>query len=387
MRGDGNPGTRGSGTQTPDRERVLITGGAGFIGTNLADRILRDGRDVVIFDNLSRAGVETNLEWLLQRHGSRVHVIIGDVRDLDTVRRAVTGVSQVFHFAAQVAVTTSIVDPKHDFEVNAHGTLHVLLALRELRDPPSIVFTSTNKVYGALDDVDLGVVSGRYEPTDTQIRARGLDESRPLDFHSPYGCSKGAADQYVLDFARTLGVPGVVFRMSCIYGPHQFGTEDQGWVAHFLIRALAGEPLTIYGDGCQVRDVLFIDDLVEAFLLAQNRMAEVAGQAFNIGGGPQCTTSLLELMQLIERVTGVRPSYAHADCRPGDQRYYVSDPTKFRAATGWWPTVGLETGLGMLQEWLGATGSNIAAQLQPRRTRWIAPVRKVSTVVSVAGDA
>jgi len=387
MMGNGNGRSRRNGAKGTGHERVLITGGAGFIGTNLADRIVGEGRKVVILDNLSRAGVEQNLEWLLQRHGSRIEVITGDVRDMDTVRRAVTGVSQVFHFAAQVAVTTSIIDPQHDFEVNARGTLNLLLALREMPNPASVVYTSTNKVYGALDDVGLEIADGRYQPLDARIRARGLDESRPLDFHSPYGCSKGTADQYVIDFARTLGIPGVVFRMSCIYGPHQFGTEDQGWVAHFLIRALAGDPLTIYGDGRQVRDVLFVEDLVDAFLLAQQHMPKIAGEAFNIGGGPQCTTSLLELMERIEQVTGARPSYTHAESRPGDQRYYVSDPSKFQAATGWWPKVGLDAGLGALHDWLTGSSATLPRRVASRRTSWVARRPEAAPVVTVTGDA
>jgi CDP-paratose 2-epimerase len=203
-----------------------------------------------------------------------------------------------------------------------------------------------------LPDVKLRVNGDRYEPEDNALRASGIGEERPLDFHSPYGCSKGAADQYVIDYARTFGLPAVVFRMSCIYGPHQFGNEDQGWVAHFLIRALQGEPITLYGDGMQVRDILFVDDLVDAFLLAQAKMPKVTGQAFNIGGGPQNTMSLLQLLDLIERYSGERPRTRFGAWRPGDQRYYVSDVRKMAQATGWKPRVGVEEGVRRLYEWL-----------------------------------
>jgi CDP-paratose 2-epimerase len=218
----------------------LITGGAGFIATNVADRLLAEGGRVRLFDNLSRDGVEENLRWIARRYGDRVEFVRGDIRDEDAVRRVVRDVDQVFHFAAQVAVTTSLVDPFLDFEVNARGTLNLLEAIRALERPPSLLFTSTNKVYGDLDDVPLRRRRTRYEPADERLLHEGISERRSLDFHSPYGCSKGAAEQYVLDYARTFGLPATVFRMSCIYGPHQFGTEDQGWVAHFLIQALAG---------------------------------------------------------------------------------------------------------------------------------------------------
>jgi CDP-paratose 2-epimerase len=331
---------------------VLITGGAGFIGTNLADRLLRQGRRVIVFDNLSRRGVEKNAEWLSKQHGDRLQVEVGDTRDARAISRVARTVTQVFHFAAQVAVTTSLVDPVHDFEVNARGTLNLLEALRDRRDPPSLVFTSTNKVYGDLDDVDLDVIDSRYAPRDPHLRAYGVNETRCVSFHSPYGCSKGAADQYVLDYARTFRLPATVFRMSCIYGPHQCGTEDQGWVAHFLIQALKGKPITVYGDGLQVRDVLYVEDLVDAFLLAHAHIDVAAGEAFNIGGGPGNTTSLVELLDRIEALHGERPDVEFDAWRAADQRYYVSDTRKFRDATGWRPKADLARGLRALYEWL-----------------------------------
>jgi CDP-paratose 2-epimerase len=334
---------------------ALVTGGAGFVATNVADRLLSSGRPVIIFDNLSRAGVEQNLRWLKARHGRLVETMIADTRDMDAVRDAVSRASQIFHFAAQVAVTTSLVDPFTDFEINARGTLNVLEAMRALPDPPSLLFTSTNKVYGDLADVPLVRRDGRYEPKDRRLAACGIGEERPLDFHSPYGCSKGAADQYVLDYARTFGLRTAVFRMSCIYGPHQFGTEDQGWVAHFLIQAIDRAPITIYGDGCQVRDILFVEDLVDARLAAHGAIDDLAGEAFNIGGGPANTISLNELLAFIEQLTGSRPAAAFDSWRTADQRYYVSDVRRFHAATGWAPKVGVHQGIERLYNWLLAT--------------------------------
>ena len=332
--------------------RVLITGGAGFIGCNLADRLCMTGEGVRLFDNLSRIGVEQNVAWLREKHEDLVEVVVGDMRDASALAEAVQNVSAVFHFAAQVAVTSSLRSPIHDFEVNARGTLNLLEALRGLTDPPPLIFTSTNKVYGFLRDVKLQLRGDRYEPVESNKRAYGIDEEQSLDFYSPYGCSKGAADQYVLDHAQTFGLPAVVFRMSCIYGPHQFGTEDQGWVAHFLIQAMSGRPITIYGDGKQVRDILFIDDLVEAFLLARSRIKSIAGNAFNIGGGAVNATSLIELIDLIGVLEGEQSRLTFSSWRPGDQRYYVSNFSKFEKAVGWRPSVMMRTGVAQLHDWL-----------------------------------
>jgi CDP-paratose 2-epimerase len=335
------------------RERwALVTGGAGFIGSNLVDRLAREGRRVRILDNLSRPGVERNVEWLRQRHGEQIELLIADVRDEAALAPALRDVSTVFHFAAQVAVTTSLDSPRDDFSVNLEGTFRLLEAIRRGKLRPRLFFTSTNKVYGALPDVALRREASRYSPVPEEIRRHGVSEARPLDFHSPYGCSKGGADQYVLDYARTFGLETVVFRMSCIYGPRQFGTEDQGWVAFFLLRALAGEALTLYGDGRQVRDVLFVEDLVEAFLACERRLPEIAGQAFNVGGGPGNTVSLLELLDLIAELTGRRLEVEHAPWRVGDQRYYVSDTRRLRERTGWQPRVGVRAGVRQLLEWL-----------------------------------
>ncbi|MDA8173105.1 MAG: NAD-dependent epimerase/dehydratase family protein [Nitrospiraceae bacterium] len=336
---------------------VLITGGAGFIGSNLAEKFLSMGRQVHILDNLSRAGVERNLLRLKEKYGGLLGVDIADLRNFNSLRRAVSRAEAVFHLAAQVAVTTSLTDPAMDFEVNARGTLNLLEAVRSAaqvskRPAPPIIFTSTNKVYGALEDMRLAANGTRYLPESPEVLAFGVNEKRPLAFHSPYGCSKGAADQYVLDYAKTFGLTASVFRMSCIYGPHQMGTEDQGWVAHFLISAIEGRAITIYGDGKQVRDVLFVGDLVDAFLLGLKHIEKISGRAFNIGGGPGNSLSILEFLDLIEEVRGERPEVFFAGWRRADQKYFISDTRNFTRATGWAPRTDVITGVGRLHDWL-----------------------------------
>jgi CDP-paratose 2-epimerase len=331
---------------------VLVVGGAGFIGSNLAHHLLGTGQRVRIYDDLSRAGVDDNLRALQAEHGNRLEVCVADVRDREQLRAAVGDAAAVFHLAAQVAVTTSLLDPRNDLEVNLGGTFEVLEALRALRNPPPLVFTSTNKVYGSLHDVRLEASETRWSPADPAVARTGIDEARPLSFRSPYGCSKGAADQYVLDYAESFGLAAVVFRMSCIYGPRQRGNEDQGWIAHFLIRAITGREVTIYGDGRQVRDVLYVDDLVDALVRAWRGADDLRGRAFNIGGGPGQTLSLLELLDLIERLEGRRPQVRFEGWREGDQRYYVSNTTAFHGATGWRSRVGVGPGVETLHGWL-----------------------------------
>jgi CDP-paratose 2-epimerase len=343
------------------KPRTLITGGAGFVGTNLADQIASDGGRVIVFDNLSRAGVEDNLRWLTRRHGAAIDVEIADLRDADAVARAMAASDRVFHLAAQVAVTTSLDEPVRDATVNLNGTINLLEAARARPTPPTLLFTSTNKVYGGLDDVELGEQATRYEPLDPELRRHGVGESRPLRFCTPYGCSKGAADQYVLDYAHSYGLPTVVFRMSCIYGPHQCGNEDQGWVAHFVISACRGRPITVFGDGKQVRDVLYVDDLVDAFLRADAAIDHLAGQAFNIGGGAANCLSLIELIDLIAEQHGERPVVEFGPWRRGDQRYYVSDTAAFSAATGWGAHVSPAEGVSRLHAWLTAQPKVAAA--------------------------
>jgi CDP-paratose 2-epimerase len=363
------------------KDYVLITGGCGFVGTNLADRLMSEGHRVCVFDNLSRRGVERNLEWLRATHGDRLLVRQADTRDAAALREAVRGASQVFHFAAQVAVTTSLDDPISDFEVNARGTLNVLEAIRGSLHRPPLFFTSTNKVYGGLEDVEMHEEPLRYTPRVKQIAKHGISEERPLDFHSPYGCSKGTADQYVRDYARSYGLQTVVFRMSCIYGPHQFGTEDQGWVAHFLIRALNREPITIYGDGKQVRDILYVDDLVDAFLAAAEHIDACSGHAFNIGGGADNTISLRELLELIRQLDGRAPRVDWSAWRTGDQKYYVSDTARFRELTGWSPRMGAEEGIRRLREWL--IESRVPALVQHADER---PPLAAKSILNVARD-
>lgn len=333
-------------------QNVLITGGAGFIGSNLAQQVLRAGGRVTVYDSLARPGTERNLAWLQSLGEDRLRFVRGDVRDAARLAEVLAAEQPeaVFHLAAQVAVTTSVADPRTDFEVNALGTFNLLEAARRLRRPPAIFFTSTNKVYGGLEDV--AVVA---QPTRWTFRDRplGIAETQPLDFHSPYGCSKGAADQYMRDYARIYGLRTVVFRMSCIYGPRQFGNEDQGWVAHFLISALLQRPLTIYGDGKQVRDILFVGDLVNAFQAAYARIDQVAGEVFNIGGGPANTLAIWsEFAPHIQRLAGRLPPVHFAEIRPGDQAVYISDTRKAARLLDWTPAVGVEDGIGRLYAWI-----------------------------------
>ena len=335
-------------------ETVLVTGGAGFIGSNLADRLAGAGHTVRVFDALARPGVEVNLAWLRRRHGRLIEPIVADIRDRRAVEAAVAGAAAVFHLAGQVAVTTSMDEPEADFDVNMRGTLYVLEALRRRGGKAPLLFASTNKVYGALADIVLARDGDAYLPCDAAMRARGIDERRPLSFYTPYGCSKGAADQYVLDYARSFGLPACVMRMSCIYGPRQRGTEDQGWLAHFLYFVLAGRPISIYGDGRQVRDVLFVDDAVDAYLAAWRRISDVSGHAFNLGGGPRNAVTLLQVLAEIGDITGRTPELTFSQWRPGDQRYFVADTGRVERALALRQRVGWRDGLRRLADWVQA---------------------------------
>jgi CDP-paratose 2-epimerase len=341
---------------------VLVTGGAGFIGSNLADRLASEGHEVIVLDALARAGVERNLAWLKARHGSKVTHVAADVRDARAVSEAARETQAVFHLAAQVAVTTSLADPAEDFEINVRGAMNVLEAVRRRGRGAPVIFASTNKVYGDLADVPLELAGDAYRPNDAQLRVRGVSEARPLDFHTPYGCSKGAADQYVLDYSRSFGVPTCVLRMSCIYGPRQMGTEDQGWVAHFLIRALEGQTIAIYGDGRQVRDILGVADAVEAYISAWRRIDRVSGRAFNLGGGPSNAVSLVQLIGYIEELTHRKAELAFADWRAGDQRYYVTDASAARRELQLPEPLDWRTGVARLAEWLQAERAPKAAR-------------------------
>jgi len=335
--------------KTLQNRSVLIFGGAGFIGSNLAQHLLENTEaSVHVFDNLSRAGVHRNLDWLrkVAAGSGRLRVTVGDVRDAGLVEKAVAHACEIYHFAAQVAVTTSIADPRLDFEVNLGGTFNILDAARRCGHNPFVLFTSTNKVYGDLALGSPAAGKSRYSFPEH----RGVSESQPLDFHSPYGCSKGAADQYVRDFSRIYGLPTVVFRMSCVAGPRQFGTEDQGWVAHFLYSAVEQKPVVIYGDGRQVRDVLCVHDLVRAFEAVRRNPQVASGEIYNVGGGASNAISLLELIEKIERITGCRIDYKLEPRRPGDQLVYLTDYGKIYQHTGWRPEIDLQKTLELLQE-------------------------------------
>ena len=333
---------------------VLVTGGAGFIGCNLADRLAAEGHDVLVYDSLARPGVERNLHWLVQRHPTRVNVAIADLRDRDGLAEAATGSAAVFHLAGQVAVTTSLAQPVADFAINLEGTLHLLDALRRGNADAPLIFASTNKVYGDLADIALASSGPAYLPVDASTLDHGVSEARPLCFHTPYGCSKGAADQYVLDYARSFGLRTAVLRMSCIYGERQLGTEDQGWVAHFLLRAMAGEGVTLYGDGKQVRDVLHVGDAVGAYMAAWRNIGAIAGRAYNLGGGPANAISLLQLIDHIGDLLGRPVDVAFADWRQGDQRYFVADTRAIRRDLGLPAPRGWRAGVAGLAAWFGA---------------------------------
>ena len=319
-----------------EQRSALIFGGAGFIGANLARHLLLDtDASVHLFDNLSRRGVQHNLQLLKKAAGKsgRLRVTIGDVRHASAVERACRDATEIYQFAAQVAVTTSITDARCDFETNTIGTFNVLEGARASGNQPFLLFTSTNKVYGEMVEEPLELRGRRY----VYVNRRCVSEEQPLDFHSPYGCSKGAADQYVREYSRTYGLRTVVFRMSCIAGEMQYGNEDQGWVAHFLYSALRGNPVVIFGDGCQVRDVLHVGDLISAFDFVRASLSQTAGQIYNVGGGPENAISVLELLDEIETLTGERIRYTESERRPGDQRAYISDYSKLSHHTGWKP--------------------------------------------------
>jgi CDP-paratose 2-epimerase len=353
---------------------LLVTGGAGFIGSHTTRRYLDRGWRVTVFDNLTRAGSSRALDWLRSHpNAGGLTVVEGDVRDTEALAPLVAEADAVLHAAGQTAVTTSVESPREDFQNNALGTLNVLEAARESLRPdhnPVILYTSTNKVYGGMEEVGVTLVDDHYQYRDLPD---GVSEGQPLDFHSPYGCSKGAGDQYIHDYARIYGLRTIVFRQSCIYGVWQFGTEDQGWLAHFTIAALLDLPLTIYGDGKQVRDVLYVDDLVDAYEAAIDQPNISAGQIFNIGGGPARAISLLDLIAILEDLRGRPMAVSYADWRPGDQRVYVSDVGKVSAALGWSPRVDVKTGVERLFNWaashretLEAVRATVAARVGSR---------------------
>jgi CDP-paratose 2-epimerase len=330
----------------------FITGGAGFIGSNFVYRLLQRGEKVTIYDNLSRAGASRNLAWLGETFGKQAfELILGDVRDAARLAASARQADILVHLAAQVAVTTSVTNPREDFEINAQGTFNVVEATRLSERHPILLYASTNKVYGGMEDVQVIEHGQRWEYEDLPL---GCPESQPLDLHSPYGVSKGCGDQYVHDYARIYGLRTVVLRQSCIYGPRQFGVEDQGWVAWMVIAALTGRPITIYGDGKQIRDVLYVDDLINAYEAAIERIDQVQGQVYNIGGGPQNTMAVWsEFGPLLERLVGREIPVARGDWRPGDQKVFVADIRKASRDLAWQPRVGVVEGVERLFNWVG----------------------------------
>ena len=332
-------------------KNYLITGGAGFIGSNYVHKLLSRGEHVTILDNFSRGGAPRNLEWLEKTFGrDSFRVIRGDVRDAPLVAESAKGSDVIVHLAGQVAVTTSVVNPRDDFENNALGTFNVLEGARLSGKNPIVIYASTNKVYGGMDDVKVVERGERWEYESLPF---GAPETQPLDFHSPYGCSKGAGDQYVRDYARIYDLPTVVLRQSCIYGPRQFGIEDQGWVAWFVIAAVMGRPITIYGDGKQIRDLLHVSDLIRAYDLAAEKIDVAAGQVYNLGGGSANTLSIwTEFGPLLEELVGHPIVIGRGDWRPGDQRVFVADVRKAERELGWMPQVNVEEGIRKLFEWV-----------------------------------
>lgn len=331
----------------------LITGGAGFIGSNCANHFLNQGHRVTIFDNFSRPGSRANVAWLRERYSEpQLQIVEGDIRDYQALLEAFNKEDVVLHLASQVAVTLSVLDPREDFEINALGTFNLLEAVRFAAPEAAVLYASTNKVYGGMEEVQISEEATRYTYTDHVF---GIPETYPLDFHSPYGCSKGAGDQYTRDYARIYGLRTMIFRQSCIYGRRQFGVEDQGWVAHFAIAAAKGRPISIYGDGKQIRDLLHISDLIKAYEKGISKIDDLAGEVFNIGGGPENTLSIwVEFGPLLEELSGRPVPIEFGAWRPGDQRVFVADIRKAKALLDWQPEVTPKDGIGDLYSWISS---------------------------------
>ncbi len=335
------------------KRNYFITGGAGFIGSNYVSRLLERGEQVTVYDNLSRAGASSNLKWLQETYGEKsFRLVVGDVRDAAQLVVSAREADVILHLAGQVAVTTSVVKPREDFEINALGTFNALEAARLNERQPIFLYSSTNKVYGGMEEVQVVERGGRWEYESLPF---GASEAQPLDFHSPYGCSKGTGDQYVRDYHRIYGIPSVVLRQSCIYGPRQFGVEDQGWVAWFVIAAVMGRPITIYGDGKQIRDLLHVYDLCDAYDAAIQNIDKVQGEVFNLGGGPGNTMAIwTEFGPKLEKLLGRPIPVSWGDWRPGDQKVFVADIRKAEKILGWKPKFDVDSGIKQLFDWVNA---------------------------------
>ncbi|MEB3317220.1 MAG: SDR family NAD(P)-dependent oxidoreductase [Cyanobacteriota bacterium] len=328
---------------------ILITGGAGFIGVNTAIAFAQKGWNITIVDNLSRKGTELNLQWLQEQCPIEFHKI--DIRDFEKLGDVIKKLKpdMLLHLAAQVAVTTSYTNPREDFEINAIGSFNIMESIRLFSPETFILYSSTNKVYGGMEDIPVVRKEDGYHFLNLPS---GINEKQPLDFHSPYGCSKGVADQYTIDYARIYDLHTCSFRQSCIYGIRQFGIEDQGWVAWFTIAAMLNKPITLYGDGWQTRDVLNVKDLASAYQAAWERRYEISGQAFNIGGGPENTLCLRDLLTLLEKELDVKILPKVAGSRPGDQPVFVCDIKKAKDLLNWAPTITVSDGVKELISWV-----------------------------------
>lgn len=333
---------------------VLITGGAGFIGSNASNYYLQRNHKVTILDNLSRVGGNSNIEWLINYAKNKPTVLKADIRsDIELLKREVSKADLILHLAGQVAVTSSVADPREDFESNILGTFNILEAMRLSNSKPVLIYSSTNKVYGGLEGIQVREEKTRYKFITLPF---GVNENQPLDFHSPYGCSKGAADQYVRDYARIYNLKTIVFRQSCIYGPRQFGIEDQGWLAWFIIAILKRKPITIYGNGKQVRDILYVDDLIDAYDKAFKNIEKTKGQVYNIGGGNMNTLSVWgELKPMLESLFRRKLSARFSDNRPGDQLIYISDTRKALKDFNWRPKTSIDKGINNLYNWIASS--------------------------------
>lgn len=335
------------------KRNYFVTGGAGFIGSNYVSRLLERGEQVTVYDNLSRAGAPRNLKWLQETYGEKsFHLVVGDARDAAQLAVSAREADVIVHLAGQVAVTTSVVKPREDFEINALGTFNALEAARLNERKPIFLYSSTNKVYGGMEDVEVVERGGRWEYESLPF---GASESQPLDFHSPYGCSKGTGDQYARDYFRIYDIPTVVLRQSCVYGPRQFGVEDQGWVAWFVIAAVMGRPITIYGDGKQIRDLLHVYDLCDAYDSVIQNIDKVKGEVFNLGGGARNTMSIwTEFGPKLEKLLGRPVPVSWGDWRPGDQKVFVADIRKAEQTLGWKPKFDVDSGVKQLFDWVNA---------------------------------